>query len=180
MVSLDAFQEPGLHLTLPFYRHLAPGYTNACILEQFIGVSGDLDLSGYAMGFHAAGHIDRGAPDIVVEFLAADHASDHRAGADADAKGQSTVDTLVLLDVGAHVERQVRHGLGVIHPTVWSTGNDHIVMPMVRIFSRLYFVTSESNRENTSLSRLTISVGESSSERAVKPTMSANRMLTES
>jgi hypothetical protein len=51
MTSLDAFQEPGFHLTLTFYQHCAPGYANACILEQFIGVLGDLDLSGYALGF---------------------------------------------------------------------------------------------------------------------------------
>jgi hypothetical protein len=38
------------------------------------------------MGFHAARQVHRLAPEIIDELLAADDASDHRSGIDADAE----------------------------------------------------------------------------------------------
>ncbi len=82
---------------------------------------GDLDLSGNAVGLHAAGHVHRVAPDIVVKFLPPNHASDHRTGTNTDTKAQLPSVVLILVDVGTHLQRQTRQGMGVIRTWEWRT-----------------------------------------------------------
>src|SRR5262249_59164173 len=55
------------------------------VSKALIGALGDLNGAGLGVGFHAAGGVDRVAPEVVDELGPADHAGDDRPGVDADA-----------------------------------------------------------------------------------------------
>src|ERR1035441_8823540 len=81
------------------------------VFKPFIGQVGDLDASGLAERFQAAGEVDGVAPKIVGELPAPDNTGDDRTGADANAElDGGVVSAVELVDLGHHVESQVRTG----------------------------------------------------------------------
>lgn len=51
----------------------------AALLQDLVGLLGDLDLAADAGAVHAAGQVHRLAPDVVLRLLGADDAGHHRA-----------------------------------------------------------------------------------------------------
>ena len=66
------------------------------------------------MRFHAAREVHRFAPQIVDEFLAADHAGHHRPGIDADPESQPSAAEGALRNGLAHVQRQLDQHPGMV------------------------------------------------------------------
>ena len=51
----------------------------ATLLQDQVGVLGDLDLAAHARAVHPAGQVHRLPPDVVLRLLGADHPRHHRA-----------------------------------------------------------------------------------------------------
>ena len=74
----------------------------------------DLDPVRDAMGFHAAGRVDRVAPQIVNEFVSSDNSRDDGAGVDPDPNLDLCVIFLVEpVDFLLHVQRHFGNRFGV-------------------------------------------------------------------
>ena len=82
------------------------------------------------MGFHAAGGIDRVAPEVVDELGPADHPGDDRSRVDADAhpKRQAVVGRAAL-NLGPHGQAHVRDRIGVIVPWERNAARHHVSVP---------------------------------------------------
>src|SRR5688500_18209806 len=80
-VSAVAFghEIPSFHVAFALDRNSAAVLAEELVLEQLVGGAGDLDAVGGALRFHAAGRVDRVAPEVVKEALATDDAGDHRS-----------------------------------------------------------------------------------------------------
>ena len=100
------------------------------ILQATPGDAIHLNHAGHAFRGDAAGDVDRVAPKVVDEFLFADHAGDHRAGADADAHFQvGFVDDEIAAQQLTHGQGHVGDGVGIVCLFVVEAARHHVGVP---------------------------------------------------
>src|SRR4029078_6394002 len=81
-------EEPGRHRPFALDLDLAARREGELSAEASVEAFGDLDPPADTAGFHAAGGIDRVAPEVVHELLASDHAGDSVPGVHANPHAQ--------------------------------------------------------------------------------------------
>jgi hypothetical protein len=67
-----------VHQSLSFNLNFTPGLKYGAIVENINHLFCALDLVRNTMGLHPAGRIYRITPEVIDEFMPADHASHHR------------------------------------------------------------------------------------------------------
>jgi hypothetical protein len=86
-----------------------------------------LDHAWHAFGSDAAGEVDRVAPEVVNEFLPAQHAGDDRSGTDTDADFQMrSIDREVAAQQVAHGNRHVGDRRCVVIDLLIEAAGDHV------------------------------------------------------
>src|SRR5271166_4649907 len=125
---LPAGHVPGFDGTCPLDLDRPASLAIEFIADKIERIARDVNDAALAVRLHAAGHIDRLAPKVVDEFSAADDARDHRAGVDADTKGQSSPAKGPRAALGLHIEREVHQSLGMINARAWHPRGDHVTV----------------------------------------------------
>ena len=95
--------------------------------EQGMGCLRELNLAGHTMGFHPGGRVHRIAPEVIGEFLLADHPSNHRTGMEPnpDLQGLTRM-AIMTCNHLLHPERHFRHLLSMIKASDRHTGHRHV------------------------------------------------------
>ncbi|KZR99794.1 Uncharacterized protein APZ42_004209, partial [Daphnia magna] len=124
-----ALNKESLHLADAFDRHRAARLQRKVLVQLLGGGGRHMHPAGRARRLHAAGHVDGVAPQVVGEFVHADHTRDHRATVDADADLQAGAMLLVEgIDGLEHGKRHVHHRIGVVHPRLGQATDQHVAV----------------------------------------------------
>ena len=81
-------EQPGLELPNALDLDRPARFEQEALAERVPHRAGHLDLAGKPVQFQPRGEVHRLAPNVVGEFVGADHAGHHRADGDADAHPQ--------------------------------------------------------------------------------------------
>src|SRR3984957_2784162 len=126
--GLPANHTPHVHFACAFHLDGSGGFAVELSADQIVSAARDLDRPALPMGFHAARQVHRVAPEIVDELLAADDASDHRSGIDADAEPKRHAAECPARHGFAHVESELHQSERVVGPLARRPGGDHIAV----------------------------------------------------
>lgn len=76
-------QQVGIHNALTLDGNLAARLEEVPVAQSLLNLLSNLDTPRQPMRFHPAGNIDGISPQVITEFLCANHARHHRANVDA-------------------------------------------------------------------------------------------------
>src|SRR5260370_36453250 len=123
---LVPIKEIGFYKSLPFDIERPAGFEAEHVAQRLAGRGGDVDLARHAVALHPLGGVYGVAPDVVDEFVGAEHASNQRAGVEADAQLKPLADDPARgLDGLEHRERHLRNRGGLVRSRLGKTARRH-------------------------------------------------------